>query len=379
MMTLQQHMMQTIGRVIANPLINGMWHSGKPSQDGKGADKIRYTGQILPTGRLLVRYLDHKQGDDIYTYQEGAELVRISGIVGAITDKAVILDGASNWFPLAKIEVLTGNLRNGEAVTLSVPAWLAEGQGEYLEPEEYRRKREEAQAKADAAAQQAERDRGALLAILQTVITESVPADHDHSYSFGKRIISLAARQATKRYELVPATTDTKAQYIDPTDLLIPVYNNTGQLQGIQQITSTGYKLMRGTFKDGLLWIGGGLTTGETPNRLYVCEGWATGVAVHMRTRSPVIVAFATSNLMSAGRWARDRYPDAEIVFAVDNDTESSIKVAGQTVNNPGKYYATKAATAINAAVITPPISGDWCDWHTAQITTEKKPDKLAA
>jgi putative DNA primase/helicase len=328
---------------------------------------------------LLVRYLDHKQGDDIYTYQEGAELVRISGIVGAITDKAVILDGASNWLPLAKIEVFTGNLRNGEAVTLSVPAWLAEGHGEYLEPEEYRRKREEAQAKADAAAQQAERDRAALLAILQTVIRESVPADHSHSYPLGKRILALAARQATKRYQIAPETAESRAQYIAPTDLLIPVYDHTGQLQGIQQITESGYKLMRGTFKHGLLWIGGGLTTGETPNRLYICEGWATGVAVHVRTRNPVIVAFATSNLMSAGKWARDRYPDAEIVFAVDNDTESNIKVGGQTINNPGKYYATKAATAINAAVIIPPMGGDWCDWHTAQIQAEKKPDKLAA
>lgn len=379
MITLQQHMMQTIGRVIANPLINGMWHSGKPSQDGKGADKIRYTGQILPTGRLLVRYLDHKQGDDIYTYQEGAELVRISGIVGAITDKAVILEGASNWLPLAKIEVFTGNLRNGEAVTLSVPAWLAEGHGEYLEPEEYRRRKAEADAKAQAATAQAERERLALLAILQTVISESVPASHNHQYPLGKRILALAARQATKRYQIAPETAESRAQYITPTDLLIPVYDHTGALQGIQQITSTGYKLMRGTFKDGLLWIGGGLTTGETPNRLYVCEGWATGVAVHMRTRNPVILAFATSNLMSAGKWARDRYPDAEIVFAVDNDTESNIKVDGQTVNNPGKYYATKAATAINAAVIIPPTAGDWCDWHFQQITGEKKPDKLAA
>ncbi|MDQ5769944.1 toprim domain-containing protein [Thiothrix subterranea] len=379
MMTLQQHMMQTIGRVIANPLINGMWHSGKPSCDGKGADKIRYTGQILPTGRLLVRYLDHKQGDDIYTYQEGAELVRISGIVGAITEKAVILEGAGNWFPLAKIEVLTGNLSKGDSVTLSVPAWLAEGHGEYLEPEEYRRKREEAQAKADAAAQQAERDRAALLAILQTVITESVPASHDHPYTAKKLILSIGARQATKRYQIAPETAESRAQYITPSDLLIPAYDHTGALQGIQQITESGFKLMRGTFKDGLLWIGGGLTTGETPNRLYIAEGWATGVAVHIRTRNPVILAFATSNLMSAGKWARDRYPDSEIIFAVDNDLESNIKVAGQTVNNPGKYYATKAATATNAAVITPPTAGDWNDWHTAQIQGEKKPDKQAA
>jgi phage/plasmid primase-like uncharacterized protein len=375
MTTLQEHMLETIGQAIASPVIDGRWHSGKPAQDGKGADKVSYVGHFLPTGRLLVRYRHHKNGDECFTYHEGAELVRISGIVGAITDKAVILEGAGNWYPLAKIEVLTGNLSKGDSVTLSVPAWLAEGKGEYIEPEEYQRRKGEAQAKADAAAEQSERDRAALLAILQTVITESVPASHDLKYPLGKRILALAARQATKRYELVPATTDTKAQYITPDDCLIPVYSHTGQLQGIQQITSTGYKLMRGTFANGLLWIGGGATTGETENRLYIAEGWATACAVHIRTRNPVIVAFATSNLMSVGKWARDRYPDAEIVFAVDNDTESFIKVAGQTINNPGKYYATKAATAINAAIITPPMGGDWCDWHYQQITGEKKPD----
>ena len=320
MMTLQQHMLDTIGISIDNPVIDGTWHNGR----GKGKDKIGYVGHYLPKG-LLIRYHNHKT-DEIHVWKE----------------------------------------------------WEG-GAGEYIDPLEYRRKREEAQAKADAAAQQSERDRAALLAILRTVITESAPADHNHPYPLGKRILALAARQATKRYQIAPETAESRAQYIAPTDLLVPVFSHIGALQGIQQITTAGFKLMRGTFKDGLLWIGGGLTTGEVPNRLYIAEGWATGVAVHMRTRSPVIVAFATSNLMSVGKWARGRYPDAEIAYAVDNDTESFIKVAGQTVNNPGKYYATKAAAAISAAVIIPPMGGDWNDWHTAQIQGEKKPDKQAA
>lgn len=312
MTTLQQHMLDTIGVSIDNPIIDGTWHNGR----GKGKDKIGYVGHYLPKG-MLVRYHNHKT-DEIHVWREW--------------------DG---------------------------------GQGEYIDPLEYRRKREESQAKADAAAQQSERYRAALLAILQTVITESVPADHNHPYPLGKRILALSARQATKRYQIAPETAESMAQYIAPTDLLIPVYSHTGELQGIQQITESGYKLMRGTFKDGLLWIGGGLTTGETPNRLYICEGWATGVAVHVRTRSPVIVAFATSNLMSAGKWARDRYPDAGIVFAVDNDIGSFITVAGKRVENPGKHYATQAALAVNAAVITPPTDGrgDWNDWHISQIT----------
>ncbi|EIJ33555.1 hypothetical protein Thini_0930 [Thiothrix nivea DSM 5205] len=314
-MNLQAHMQANIGDAIASPVIDGKWHSGR----GKGKDKISYVGHYLPKG-MLVRYRHWKEsGEECFTWRE--------------------------W----------GNSQDE------------------LDPTEYRRKREEAQARADAAARQAEAERAELLAILQTIIRESAPADHDHPYPLGKRIIAMGARQATKRYQIVPATADTKAQYIAPDDCLIPVYSHTGQLQGIQQITSTGYKLMRGTFKDGLLWIGGGLTTGEVPNRLFIAEGWATACTVHMRTRNPVVVAFATSNLLSAGRWARGRFPDAGVVFAVDNDTGSSVKVHGRKVVNPGRYYATQAAQALGAATCTPPMGGDWNDWHTSQTADEKK------
>jgi phage/plasmid primase-like uncharacterized protein len=96
-----------------------------------------------------------------------------------------------------------------------------------------------------------------------------------------------------------------------------------------------------------------------------------------MRTRNPVIVAFSTSNLLAAGHWVRGRYPSAELVYAVDNDIGSFITVAGERVENPGKHYATQAALAVNAAIITPPTDGrgDWNDWHISQITGEKKPD----
>ena len=126
-----------------------------------------------------------------------------------------------------------------------------------------------------------------------------------------------------------------------------------------------------------MLWIGGGLTTGEVQNRIYIAEGWATGVAVHMRTRNPVIIAFSTSNLLSAGYFARGRYPDSQIIYAVDNDIGSFISVGGQRIENPGKYYAEQAAVAVSAGVITPPMAtkSDWCDWHVSQITDEKKPD----
>ena len=94
-----------------------------------------------------------------------------------------------------------------------------------------------------------------------------------------------------------------------------------------------------------------------------------------MRTRNPVVVAFSTGNLLATGQWARKRYPDAGLVFAADNDLGSFITVQGQQVENPGRYYATQAALAVNAAVITPPMGqkGDWCDWHLSQIGQIRK------
>lgn len=321
MITLQEHMQANIGRAIANPIIDGRWHSGK-SCDGKGADKISYVGHYLPKG-LLVRYRHHKSGNECHVWKE--------------------------W----------------------------EGQSVQFDAAEYQQRKAQAVAAAQAASLLAGMEKSRVLGILQTVITESVPASHDHPYPLGKRIVAINARQTTKRYELQPATAEKAAQYIDPSDLLIPVYSHTGRLQGIQQITAQGRKFARGTFKAGLLWVGGGLTTGEVPNRIYIAEGWATGVAVHMRTRNPVIIAFSTSNLLSAGHFARGRYPSAELVYAVDNDIGSFITVEGERVENPGKHYATQAARAVNAAVIVPPMveRGDWNDWHVSQIVDTKKPD----
>ena len=321
MITLQEHMQANISRAIANPIIDGRWHSGK-SCDGKGADKISYVGHYLPKG-VLVRYRHHKQSDQFFVWKE--------------------------W----------------------------EGNDNHLSDAEYQQRKAQADALALQAVIKAEAEKARLLSILQTIVRESKPADHDHPYPLGKRIVAINARQATRRYELQPATAEKAAQYIDPSDLLIPVYSHTGRLQGIQQITAQGRKFARGTFKAGLLWVGGDLTTGEVPNRIYIAEGWATGVAVHMRTRNPVIIAFSTSNLLSAGHFARGRYPDSQIVYAVDNDIGSFITVGGQRIENAGKYYAEQAAIAVNAGVITPPMAGkaDWNDWHVSQIVDTKKPD----
>ena len=313
MQSLQEHMIQHIGLAIQHPILDGQWHNGKRT-DGKGADKIGYVGVQVAKG-LLIRYRNCKT-DEVFVWKE--------------------------W-----------------------------GEQDQLDAAEYQARRVRAQQEQARRKQAFQLAKAQELQLLQTIWSSGVPAKGTHPYVLAKRIPALAAKQASKSYLIKAATHDSKPQYINPDDLLIPIYNAvTGELQGIQQITSSGFKLVRGALAGGLCWIGGDLTQGEVKNRLYIAEGYATAVSVHIRTLNPVIMALSTTNLMQVGQWARQQHPDAQIIFAVDNDLDSSIIVQGKTINNAGLHYATQAAKAIGGAWITPPTdyAADWNDWHVDQL-----------
>lgn len=313
MQTFQEHMMQHTGLAIQHPILDGQWHNGKRT-DGKGADKIGYVGLQVAKG-LLIRYRNCKT-DEVFVWKE--------------------------W-----------------------------GEQDRLDDAEYQERRLRAQQEQAQREKVLQQDKAQELQVLKTIWNRGVPARNTHPYLLIKRIPALVAKQASKSYLIKAATHTSKAQYINPDDLLIPIYNAvTGELQGIQQITSGGFKLVRGKLAGGLCWIGGDLTQGEVANRVYIVEGYATAVSVHVRTMNSVIMALSTTNLMQVGQWARQQYPDAQIIFAVDNDLESSITVQGLAIKNPGLYYASKAAEAIGGAWITPPTShaADWNDWHVDQL-----------
>ncbi|PIE01438.1 MAG: hypothetical protein CSA79_00545 [Thiothrix nivea] len=315
--TLQAHMLQHIGVAIDNPVIDGRWHSGR----GKGKDKVSYVGHHLPKG-MLVRYRHwQKSGEECFTWKEWAD----------------------------------GDIR--------------------FNASEYQRRKAESDRKAVLAAKQADNERARILAICHTVMGESIPASPEHPYLSRKCIFPNGARQSAKRYQVRPQTHESPEQYIPEGALIIPIHDRTGNLQGIYQINDDGRKIARGTLKGGSLWIGGGLTTGEVPNRIYIAEGYATAVSVHMRTRNPVVACFSTSNLLPIGKELRQQYPNAELIYAADNDIGSFIQIGGRRIENPGKYYAEQAARSVSASVVLPLVDGvksDWNDWHCLQCQQKK-------
>lgn len=80
-----------------------------------------------------------------------------------------------------------------------------------------------------------------------------------------------------------------------------------------------------------------------------VAEGYATGASIHEATGHCVLVAFDTNNLLPTAQVFRDKYPEAVIVFAADNDQFTVVPI-----NNPGVHYARKAAAAVGGLVAIP-------------------------
>lgn len=132
--------------------------------------------------------------------------------------------------------------------------------------------------------------------------------------------------------------------------LLIPMVDLNGNIHSLQRIWPDGTKRF---FKDGdprghFCYLHGDEKT------IYICEGYATGVSVHMATGGTVFVAFNAGNLKAVGQVVRSRYPSAKIVFAADNDLWSSFKKDGEEIENPGVWHAKSAASEVNGFVVAP-------------------------
>lgn len=98
----------------------------------------------------------------------------------------------------------------------------------------------------------------------------------------------------------------------------------------------------------------GAYTTIGKPSRkgwIVICEGWATGVSIHMATGHCVVVAFDCGNLLSVATKIRAALPEATLIMAADDDF--------RTEGNPGVTAAIEAARAVNGLIVCPMWAGD--------------------
>ena len=136
--------------------------------------------------------------------------------------------------------------------------------------------------------------------------------------------------------------------------LVLPLYDQHGELSSLQYITTTGEKQYQaGGAVKGCTWVIGDI---DSPTRVYVVEGFATGATVHQVTGKPVVVAYSAHNLPDAtGIWREKLGRNVELVIVADNDASGT-----------GLAYANQAAAKHGATVIIPPTQGDANDYAQA-------------
>jgi putative DNA primase/helicase len=122
--------------------------------------------------------------------------------------------------------------------------------------------------------------------------------------------------------------------------IAVPMFRK-GELVGLQKIYDDGRKRFTfGCAKKGAYMRIFGMTPAV------VCEGYATGVSIHVATGFEVIVAFDAGNLLPVAQTAREDNPAGPILIAGDNDHG--------TAGNPGRTAAEIAGAAINARWCVP-------------------------
>lgn len=131
-------------------------------------------------------------------------------------------------------------------------------------------------------------------------------------------------------------------------DLVIPLYDLSGNLVNAQLINGSGEKRM----------LAGGQVTGAAHHSegndnavIWMAEGYATGLTIHALTSETVYVALSANNFPHLAECLRKKYPDAVLLMAADND-----------VNGTGQKKAKEAANLVNGKVAIPLIAGDWND-----------------
>ncbi|MGU5729759.1 primase-helicase zinc-binding domain-containing protein [Aeromonas jandaei] len=139
--------------------------------------------------------------------------------------------------------------------------------------------------------------------------------------------------------------------------LVVALTDEGGALVNVQLIRADGTKR----------YLHGGQKAGafhriEGGELVAICEGYATGLSVHLASGATVFCSMDCGNLAAVAQIARRQHPKARILLCGDNDEH--------TQGNPGKTKAEQAAAAIGGLVALPPIAGDWNDYHRAHGLT---------
>jgi phage/plasmid primase-like uncharacterized protein len=232
-------------------------------------------------------------------------------------------DDEAGWYVLYDGNIAAGAFGDWRT-NQAVKSWIADI-GRTLTPDEkrdFQKKQEELRILRDKETAQR---RAAAKTKASGMLKSATDAPNDHPYLVRKKVQSHGLRTWKDM-------------------LLIPMQDETGEVQSLQMISADGSKkfLTGGKMKGCYFPIG----DFDKADEILIAEGYATAATLFEVTGLPVIVAYNAGNLLSVARTIRAQYPSASLILCADDD----IKTKG----NPGMTKATEAAEAVGGAVMVP-------------------------
>lgn len=209
------------------------------------------------------------------------------------------------------------------------------------------------EAKLDA--EKAIEERDAALAVLHETVRQEVQKIWEDSIQLGETSYMIRKKIPS----LYGARIDARNG-----SLVLPICDRFGVMWSLQYINSDGFKSFHpgGKLKGCYFTLGSPMES--LPPKALLCEGYATGVSLHLGSGLPVLVAFTASNLVNVALELRDY---CSLTVCADDDWK--------TDGNPGLTFAMRAAKILASKAFVPifpaPVTRgdkdtDWNDLHCA-------------
>lgn len=219
------------------------------------------------------------------------------------------------------------------------------------------RRKLRAERDAQAAAQEAAQHEAVAVRAKALWDAAAPCADEGHAYLVRKGVKAHGLRYGNFEIERVDDETG-EVTVVVVKALLMPVMDRQRKIWSLQAFSAKpdGAKLLlKNARKSGNFYVIGAKPLQHQGRPVFVlAEGFATGASTHEATGHLVMVCIDAGNLRNVARILRERTPDAIIIIAADNDTE--------TPGNPGLTAARRCAEESGCLVAFPPDGGDFND-----------------
>jgi len=158
---------------------------------------------------------------------------------------------------------------------------------------------------------------------IEAIWGKGIIPDPKHQYLVTKRVDGKGLRQLNRQ-------------------LLVPYRNIDGILAAVGTIKPDGKK----RFLPGSILSGSFMLLGEISDRVYICEGYATGASIYQALQTTTVICGSAGNLVPVANQIRQKFSRLEMIFMADDDQDSEI--------NHGVIAAEKATGLVGGIVVSP-------------------------